>query len=136
MIATRSRNRSGRKVPTSTPSHLTAPAAGLVQASHHLGQRGLARTVLAYQGDHLTLVDLDAGRLQGQRTTSGIGESHRIGSDPPEVCRWRDGARAAFGCRRQGEEAVQIIDELPRFKDRLYAAEAGLDLTGQQPDRD
>ena len=58
--------------------------AGLVQASHHLGQRGLARAVQAHQGDHLTLVDLDAGGLEGKRTATGIGEAHRIGSDPME----------------------------------------------------
>ena len=33
-------------------------------------------------------------------------------------------------------EAVQVINELPGLKYRLYAGEARLNLTGQEPDRD
>ena len=111
-------------------------AAGLVQASDHFGQRGLARAVLAHQGDHLTPVDLDACSLQGKRAATGIGEAHSIGSDPMEFRRRPDLALPALSSRGEREEAVQVIDELPGFKDGLYAAETGLNLTGQQPDRD
>ena len=36
--------------------------------------------------------------------------------------------------RSQREEAIQVIDGPPGFKYRLYAGEASLNLTGQQPD--
>src|SRR5215207_1140451 len=103
-------------------------AARLVQAGHNLGQRGLAGTVFAHEGDYLTAVDLDAGGLQGELAATRIREAHGVGPDAMEIHRGCDLARPALCGRRQCQEAVEVVNESSRLKDCLYATQSGLNL--------
>ena len=67
---------------------------------------------------------------------TGIGEGDGVGPDAMEICGRRDFPRSAFGSRGQREEAIQVINKLPRLEDGLYASKSRVDLTRQQPDRD
>src|SRR5512133_1202716 len=110
-------------------------AARFVQTCDHLGQRGLARAVFANQSNDLAAVDLDVGGLQGELATTWVREADGIGPNATNLRRRRDLAGTALGCRGQGKEAIKIIDEQSRLKDRLDASKAILNLTGEQPDR-
>src|SRR5215217_8391999 len=93
----------------SVPPH--GAAAGLIQASDHLGQRGLAGAVLANQSHVFATVDLDVGGLQRELAATGIGEADSIRPNPMELRRWRNVARTTLSCGGQSEEAIKIIDE-------------------------
>ena len=73
MIATRSRNSSGRKLRTST-SYRTAPLPGSYSPAITFASV-VSPTVLTNQRYDLAAVDLDVGGLQSELAAAGIGES-------------------------------------------------------------
>ena len=94
------------------PAHRAA--VGPVQAGEDFRERGLARSVLAHQGDHLAPPDLDAHLAQGRLAGAGIGEGDGVRGDPVEVRRGGPGARRGYPPGRVGTEG-QIVREVQAF---------------------
>ena len=105
-----------------------------VQAGQDLGQRRLARAVLAHQRDHLALRELERDVVQGGLAAARIGEAHVAGAD--RVKALGHGLVAARGghLREQRHEAREIGDEQRALIQRARGQREPLELGAEQQD--
>src|SRR5699024_1394184 len=83
---------------------------GVVEAGDELGDRGLAGTGLAHQGDGLAGGDVQVHRLQHQRAVLGVAEGNVLEVDLPARGGQRGGGRRFLHVRLHREEGGDLLE--------------------------